>query len=152
MRERLAKVEARIAGETFTIIFCFFLTFASKILITSSLNPLDLSAQLESLRLATDHAAGFINARGTVLVVRLHNIPNRVREVALHDVCHGAAMALAAAQVRSGHDLRLLPHGFPDVACPGEHERLVEDFISAANSVAFNTLADDIVSKVFSDP
>ena len=27
VRERLAKAEARIAGETFTIIFCFFLTF-----------------------------------------------------------------------------------------------------------------------------
>ena len=44
VRGRLAKAEVRITGETFTIIFCFFLTFASKILITSSLNPLDLSA------------------------------------------------------------------------------------------------------------
>ena len=90
MWERLAKAETRIAGETFTIIFYFFLTFASKILITSSLNPLDLSAQLESLRLAADHAARFVNARGVVLVVRLHDIPNRVREVALHGVHHGA--------------------------------------------------------------
>ena len=61
-------------------------------------------------------------------------------------------MTLVAAQVRSGHNLRLLPHGFPDTVHPGEHERLVEDFSSAANSVAFNTLADDIVSKVFSGP
>ena len=80
--ERLAKAEARIAGETFTIIFYFFLTF----LITSSLNSLDLLAQLESLCLAADHAAGFVNARGTVLVVRLHEILNRVREVTLHGV------------------------------------------------------------------
>ena len=97
MRERLAKAKARIAGETFTIIFCFFLTFASKILITSSLNPLDLSAQLESLCLAMDHAVGFVNARGAVPVARLHDILNHVREVALHGVRHGAAMALAAA-------------------------------------------------------
>jgi len=95
---------------------------------------------------------GFVNASGTVLVVRLHDIPNHVREVALHGVRHGAAMALAAAQVRSGHDLRFLPHGFPDAMYPGEHERLVEDFMSAANSVAFNTLADDIVGKVFFGP
>ena len=99
-----------------------------------------------------DHAAGFVNARGVVLVVRLHDIPNRVREVALHGFRHGAAMVLAAAQARSGHNLRLLPHGFPDAVHPGEHERLVEDFSSAANSIAFNTLADDIVSKVFSGP
>jgi len=93
----LAKAEARIIGEIFTIIFCFFLTFSSKILITSSLNPLDLSAQLESLRLATNHAAGFVNARGAALVACLHDIPNRVREVTLHGIRHGAAMALAAA-------------------------------------------------------
>ena len=74
------------------------------------------------------------------------------REVALHGVHHGAAMALAAAQARSGHNLKLLPHGFSDAAYPREHERLVEDFMSAANSIAFNTLADDIVGKVFSSP
>ena len=85
-------------------------------------------------------------------MVLLHDIPNRVREVALHGVRHGAAMALAAAQARSGHNLRLLPCGFPDAVHPGDHERLTEDFLSAANSVAFNTLADDIVGKVFSGP
>ena len=116
------------------------------------MNILELTTQLESLRLATDHAAGFINARGAVKVVRLHDIPNRVREVALHGVRHGATIALAAAQARSGHNLWLLPHGFSDATYPGEHEHLVEDFTSAANSVAFNTLADDIVGKVFSGP
>ena len=45
-----------------------------------------------------EYVVGFINARGTVLVVCLHDIPNRVREVALHGVRHGAATALAAAQ------------------------------------------------------
>ena len=73
---------------------------------------------------------GFVNARGAVLVVHLHDIPNHVRKVALHGVRHGAAMALAAAQAHSGHNLRLLPHDFPDAAHPGEHERLVEDFLA----------------------
>ena len=85
-------------------------------------------------------------------MVRLHDISNCVREVALHGVRHGAAMALAVAQARSGHNLRLLPHSFPDIAHPGEREHLVEDFSSAANFVAFNTLADGIVSKVFFSP
>ena len=96
--------------------------------------------------------ARFVNARGTISVVRLHDILNHVREVALHGVCYGATMALAAAQAHSGHNLRLLYHGFLDAMYPREHERLVEDFMSAANSVAFNTLADDIVGKVFSSP
>ena len=61
-------------------------------------------------------------------------------------------MSLAAAQARSGHNLWLLPHGFPDAVHPGDHERLTKDFLSAADSVAFNTLANDIVGKVFSGP
>ena len=74
-------------------------------MIISPLNLLDLSAQLESLRLTAEHTAGFINARGAIPVVRPHDISNRVKEVTLHGVRHGAAMALASAQVHSGHEL-----------------------------------------------
>ena len=96
-----------------------------------------MPAQLESFRSTADHAAGFVNTRGVVPVVRLHDIPNCVREVALHGVGHGAAMTLASAQVHSGHELRFLPHGFLATVHPGDYERLIEDFFSAANSVAF---------------
>ena len=85
-------------------------------------------------------------------MVRLHDVPNHAREVALHGVHHGAAMALASAQARSGHELQFLPHGFPAAVHPGDYERLIEDFFSAANSVAFISQADDIVAKVFSSP
>ena len=116
------------------------------------MNLSDLSAQLESLQLAAEYAAGFVNARGAVPIVCLYDILNRVREVTLHGVRHGAAAALAAAQARSGHNLWLLPHSFPDAVHPRDHERLTEDFLGVANSMAFNTLADDIVGKVFSGP
>ena len=99
--------------------------------------------------MAADHVAGFVNARGAIPVVHLHDIPNHVREVALHGVHHGAAMALAAAQAHPSHNLWLLPHGFPDVAHPGDHEHLVEDFFDAANSIALASQANDIVNKVF---
>jgi len=69
-------------------------------------------------------------------VVHLYDVPNRVREVALHGVCHGAAMALAIAQARSGHELRLLPHGILATEHPEDHERLVKDFFNTSNSVA----------------
>ena len=98
-----------------------------------------------------EYAAGFVNTRGAVPVVRLHDILNHVREVTLHGVCHGATMALAVAQARSGHELQLLPHGFPATKHPRDHERLVEDFFDAANSVALTTQAEDIVNKVFPD-
>ena len=107
---------------------------------------------MESLRSAVDHAVGFVNARGAVPVVCLHDIPNRDREVALHGVRHGATTALATAQARLGHNRRLLPHGFPDAVPPEDHERLIDEFFSAASSVALNTLADDVVSKLFFGP
>ena len=100
------------------------------------MNLLDLSAQLESLRSAAEYAARFVSARGIVPVVRLHDILTGVREVALHGVCHGAAMALAAAQVHSDHDLQLLPRGASVTGYPRDYERLVKDFFDAANSVA----------------
>ena len=99
----------------------------------------DLSAQLESLQLAAEYAVGFVNARGDVPIVRLYDIPNRVREVALHGVRHGAAMALAAAQVHSNHDLRLLPRGTLVRGYLRDYERLVEDFFDAANSIALTS-------------
>jgi len=52
-----------------------------------------------------EYMVGFINAKGAVLVVLLHDIPNHVREVALHGVRRRVAMALAAVQARSGHEL-----------------------------------------------
>ena len=91
---------------------------------------------MESVRSAVEYVAGFINARGAVPVVHLYDVPNRVREVALHSVRHGAAVALAIAQACSGHELRLLPHGFLATKHPEDHERLVEDFFNAASSVA----------------
>ena len=98
-----------------------------------------------------DHVVGFVNVRGAVQVVRLYDIPNCVREVAHHGIRHGAAMALAAAQVHPGHDLRLLPHGALVTGYPEGYERLVEDFFDAANFVALTSQADDTVNKVFSD-
>ena len=83
-------------------------------------------------------------------MVHLHDIPNHVREVTVHGVRHGAAMALAAAQVHSGHDLWLLPHGAPATGYPRDYDRLVEDFFDAANSVALTSEANDMVNKVFS--
>ena len=71
-----------------------------------------------------------------MLVVHLYNVPNHVREVALHGVRHGAAVALAVAQARSGHELQLLPYGFLATEHPDNHERLVKDFFNTTNSVA----------------
>ena len=111
-----------------------------------------MSAQLENLQLVVDYATGFINARGAVLVTHLHNVLNHVREIALHGVHHGAVVALAVAQVRSGCELRLLPHGFPATDRPEDLEILIRDFSNTADTIAFSSPAIDIVNKVFLGP
>jgi hypothetical protein len=87
--------------------------------------------------LAVDYAAQSVNARVAVSVVRLHEVPNHAREIALHGLHHGAAVALAVAQVHSGYELQLLPRGFPVTNRPEDHENLVEDFSNAMNYMAF---------------
>ena len=93
-----------------------------------------------------------VSGADVVTSVRLQDVPNHVREVALHGVRHGAVMALASAQVHSSHELWFLPYDFLATTHPGDHECLIEDFFSAANSVAFISHADDIIAKVFSGP
>ena len=66
--DKLAKAEARITGEISQPLFPFNFTF--RILIISLLNLSDLSAQLESLQLAAEYVAAFVNARGAILIVR----------------------------------------------------------------------------------
>jgi hypothetical protein len=56
---------------------------------------------------------GLVNAKGAVPLVHLHDILNRIREITLHGVRHGAAMVLASAQAHSSHELWFRPHGFP---------------------------------------
>ena len=102
--------------------------------------------------MAADYATQLVNARGAVPAVRLHDIPNHAREIALHSIRHGAAVALAVAQVRSGFELRLLPHGLPATDHPKDLESLIEDFSNAANTIDFSSPAGDIVNKVFLSP
>jgi hypothetical protein len=58
----------------------------------------------------------------------------RVQEIAIHGVRHGAAAALASAQVHSGHELRYLPCGNPSSRIG--ISVLIEDFADEANVVA----------------
>ena len=99
-----------------------------------------------------DYATGFVNAMGVVSAARLHDVSNHVREIALDGVCHGTAVALAMAQVRSGCELRLLPHGFPATDRPEDLEILIRDFSNTADTIAFSSPAIDIVNKVFLGP
>ena len=55
--------------------------------------------QLESLQLAANVAVDAVNARGSLTNAHLHDVLAYIREIALHGVRHGAAVALTMAQV-----------------------------------------------------
>jgi len=104
---------------------------------------------LESLQLAANAAVDAVNARGSLINARLHDILACVREIALHGVRHGAAVALAAAQVQTRHDLHTMEVGFLTDDGPKGHEDLIEDFTAAAEAIVDITSAQDVVNKVF---
>ena len=105
--------------------------------------------QLESLQLAANVATDAVNARGSPITARLQVILVHVREIALHGVRHGAAVALTAAQVQTGYELHATETGFPMGDGPEEHEDLLEEFTMAAEAIVDITSAQDVVNKVF---
>ena len=105
--------------------------------------------QLESLQLAVNTTIDAVNARGSLINARLHDVPARVREIALHSVRQGAAVALTATQVQTGYELHAMETGFPSSDGPEEHEDLLEEFVMAAEAIADITSAQDVVNKVF---
>ena len=79
----------------------------------------------------------------------LHDVPARIQEIALHGVHRGAAVALATAQVQTGHDLRIMEPGFLMADDPNMHEDLIEDFDDNAAAIVDITSAQDVINKVF---
>jgi hypothetical protein len=56
-----------------------------------------LMKELESLQLAANNTARVLNVQGDLVVSRLQDIPVHAREIALHGIRHGAAVALLTA-------------------------------------------------------
>ena len=58
-------------------------------------------------------------------------------------------MALATAQVKTGHDLRTMEPGFPITDDSNMHKELIEDFYDTATAIVDITPTQDVVNKVF---
>ena len=105
--------------------------------------------QLESLQLAANTVVDAVNAHGSLINARLHDVLAHVQEIALHGVHHGAAVPLTAAQVQTRYELHTMETGFPLGDGPKEHEDLLEEFIMAVEAIVDITSAQDVVNKVF---
>lgn len=105
-----------------------------------------MMAQTDSLRLIATNA---INARCEALEFHLQDIHNHVQEIALHNVHHGTASALAAAQLCSSQDLLAVEPDYPKEEPSARSEGLREAFTEHTEAVASVSKAKDIVNKVF---
>ena len=99
--------------------------------------------------LVANAATAAVNAHGPLLINHLHDVLARAQEIALHGVCRSVAVALAAVQLHTGHELRTMEPGFPMADDPNMHEELIEDFDDAAAAIVDITSVQDVINKVF---
>ena len=104
---------------------------------------------MQLLQLAANAAMDVVNAQGSLINARLHDVLAHVQEITLHNIHHGAAVALTAAQVQTGYELHAMETGFPMGDGLEEHEDLLEEFIMAMEAIVDITSAQDVVNKVF---
>jgi hypothetical protein len=82
--------------------------------------------------------------RGERLKERLLDVPEHVRDAMEYDVHRGAAVALMATQLQSGHELLFLI-GFLEGERVAGHERLIEDFDEAADAITAEVPAEEVI-------
>jgi hypothetical protein len=76
---------------------------------------------------------------------RIGNVPRRFLEVICHAVRHGAALALAAAFLRSGEDVRDMASRFPPMERPDDADALAVKFRGAAGAIAKFERVEDVI-------
>ena len=72
--------------------------------------------------------------------------------MATHGVRYGAGVALATAQLRSGHELRHLEPGFTNTDRLEDQGDQIGDFTDAAEVIIVIIHAEDGVNNVFLEP
>jgi len=91
-----------------------------------------------------------VNARGSIVAVRLRNIPARVTDVARYGAHEGAARAIAAVSTMSGVDYRQWEPIFPEPGLRREaFEELVDNLYYPADAVIGDVSLDGVVSILF---
>jgi hypothetical protein len=69
-------------------------------------------AELNQLKMLVKQLADKVNAPGDTPTDRIAAVEDRVDEVALHGVCLGTTLGLAAMATHTGVDYSIQPHGF----------------------------------------
>ena len=104
---------------------------------------------MATLREAALVAVNDVNTGGVLLEDHLWAMLARIRMVALSGVDHGAALALAVAQLCFGHDLRLLEPRFLVGVDEEETEEITGNFTAAAEAIVAAMHVGDVILAAF---
>ena len=107
----------------------------------------DLEERYEALSHAALDAVGILGTGGLLLLDRHRGIPDQVERAVELGIRRGAMLAFAAAQLRSGQDLRRLGPGFPKGMTLRERERLADDFAGVAGFIAAEISISNLLEK-----
>jgi hypothetical protein len=114
-------------------------------------DPADRDAELNRLKALAEKLANKVNALGDTPEVRLGAVAGRVDEVALHGVCLGTALGLAAMSTRTGVDYSTQPRGF-DGGAPedlDDIEAIVACLDGHGAAIADSIHPQSILNKLF---
>lgn len=106
----------------------------------------ELEAEVGVLRPTVDALLEYVRAQGESRVERVLDTPERVHVAVERGVHRGAAVALIAAQVQMGHDLRHAV-GFPKGLNATHFEEVIDQFDDAAKAVLAEMPAEEVLHE-----
>lgn len=106
----------------------------------------ELETEQQTLREAASLATDHLRERGGSLEERLLNVSSCMRVVVEFGVHRGAMVALTAAQVSLGLELRCFV-GFPASQRPADYNDPVEDFNEAMEAVLAQVPTEEIIHE-----
>jgi hypothetical protein len=113
--------------------------------------PADRDAELNWLKALAEQLANKVNAPGDTPEVRLGAVVGRVNEVALHGVCLGTALGLAAMSTPTSADYSTQPPDF-DGGAPedlDDIEATVERLDGHGAAIADSIYPQSILNRLF---
>jgi hypothetical protein len=108
-------------------------------------------AELDQLKMLVKQLAHKVNAPGDMPAERLAAVEDRVDEVAVHDICLGTTLGLAAMATHTGVDYSIEPRGFQGGAPEGinEIEVILERLDGHGDAIAELTHPQSMLNRLF---
>jgi hypothetical protein len=108
-------------------------------------------AELDQLKMLVKQLAHKVNAPGDTPANRLTAVENRVDAVAVHGICLGTTLGLAAMETHTGVDYSIQPRGFQGGAPEDidEIEVILERLDGHGNAIAEIIHPQSVLNKLF---